>query len=159
MGKAMRETLRTVLDDCLTIGGRPRQAHLATASALSKARSRLGAPVMSSLYAAVVKQCATRATPGPVSTHAAWSSSMAACIDMAENYAAFGGAGKDKGHGGSFPVAQWVVLVEASTHIIFAAALFPLYRRGNYTRAGVAHAPRSRDAHGERQRDTYTIPV
>ena len=124
--KAMRETLRTVLEECPTIGGHPRPEAIATSGAITKARNRLGVSVMESLYTEFVTPLATRDTPGAFFKQrrvVIMDGSTLAFTDTAANFAAFGGAGKGKERAGSFPMANIVVLVEAGTHVIFDATL------------------------------------
>ncbi len=123
--KSMRETLRTVLEECPMIGGRLREAAIASASALSKARTRLGAQVMAELFALVVTPQATKATPGAFFKKyrlVIIDGSTLSLLDTAKNAAAFGGPGKKKGQP-SVPMASLVVLVECGTRIIFGVAL------------------------------------
>jgi hypothetical protein len=123
--KSMKETLRTVLEECPTIGGRPRKAAITSPGAISKARARMGAPVMAEVYAQVVKPCATAATPGAFfKKHRVViiDGSTLALVDWVKNFLHFGGAGKTKGLE-SFPMATLAVLVECGTRIIFGAAL------------------------------------
>lgn len=125
--KSMRETQRTLLDQLPLIGGRPRKDLIATRSAFTKARQRLGPDVLPALYAQCVKPLATSETPGAF-FHGlrlvAIDGSTLAFTDTPETLAEFSGPGKTKDTA-SFPMGNLVVLVECGTRVVFGADLGP----------------------------------
>ena len=64
MHKSMKETQRTVLDQVPNLRDRPHREYIASRSAFTQARQRLGTDVLPAIFAQVVKPLATPDTPG-----------------------------------------------------------------------------------------------
>lgn len=121
MPYSLREVLRCVLEGLRLLEGR---LTIATKGAISRARSRLGWPVMAELFRAVVHPLATAETPG--AWYHGWrvmilDGTALALQHTPENAAEFGLP--DSKHGeGAFPLLRLVGLVEAGTRAVVAAA-------------------------------------
>ena len=127
MHKSMKETQRTVLDQVPSIGGRPRQDLIASRSAFTQARQRLGDDVLPAVFAQCVKPLATPETPGAFfhgRRLVIIDGSTLAFTDLADLVDEFSGPGKTKGQV-RYPMGTLVVLVECGTHVIFGAHLGP----------------------------------
>ena len=136
---SLRETLRTVLDDRIRSCGskaKTLRAELASRSALTQARARLGSAMLGDLFQQLVHPCATKRTPGAYFKRwrvVAIDGTLLALRDTPTNFAQFDGPGKTIG-AGAIPMLRVVTLVECGTHIIFGAALAP-YRTGEVSSA------------------------
>lgn len=106
-------------------------------SAITQARQRLGARVMSQLFHASVKPIATRETLGAFLNGLRVVVIDGSCFDVPdseENARVFGRPSSRPGTMAAFPKVRLVILVEAGTHIIFDALMCP-YRMGERVRA------------------------
>ncbi len=127
MHKSMKETQRTVLDQVPNLRDRPHREYIASRSAFTQARQRLGTDVLPAIFAQVVKPLATPDTPGAFfhgRRVVIGDGSTLAFTDLAELVDEFSGPGKTKGEV-SFPMGNLVVLVECGTHLVFGAHLGP----------------------------------
>ncbi|WP_414579709.1 IS4 family transposase [Anabaena sp. CCY 9402-a] len=106
-------------------------------SAITQARQRLGARVMSQLFYQLVKPIATDETLGAFLNGLRVVVIDGSCFDVPdseENARVFGRPGSRPGTQAAFPKVRLVILVEAGTHIIFDALMCP-YRMGERVRA------------------------
>ena len=106
-------------------------------SAITQARQRLGARVMSELFHQLVRPMATGETSGAFLNGLRIVVIDGTCFDVPdsdENARVFGRPSSRPGTQAAFPKARLVILVEAGTHIIFDALMCP-YRMGERVRA------------------------
>ena len=106
-------------------------------SAITQARQRLGARVMSDLFHRLVRPMATTETLGAFLNGLRIVVIDGTCFDVPdsdENARVFGRPGSRPGTQAAFPKVRLVILVEAGTHIIFDALMCP-YRIGERVRA------------------------
>lgn len=106
-------------------------------SAITQARQRLGARVMSQLFHQLVKPMATAETLGGFLNGLRIVVIDGSCFDVPdseENARVFGRPSSRPGTMAAFPKVRLVILVEAGTHIIFDALMCP-YRMGERVRA------------------------
>ncbi len=106
-------------------------------SAITQARQRLGARVMSNLFHRLVRPMATTETLGAFLNGLRIVVIDGSCFDVPdsdENARVFGRPGSRPGTQAAFPKVRLVILVEAGTHIIFDALMCP-YRIGERVRA------------------------
>lgn len=106
-------------------------------SAITQARQRLGARVMSDLFHRLVKPMATTETLGAFLNGLRIVVIDGTCFDVPdsdENARVFGRPGSRPLTVAAFPKVRLVILVEAGTHIIFDALMCP-YRIGERVRA------------------------
>jgi len=106
-------------------------------SAITQARQRLGARVMSQLFHQLVKPMATAETLGAFLNGLRIVVIDGSCFDVPdseENALVFGRPSSRPGTMAAFPKVRLVILVEAGTHIIFDALMCP-YRMGERVRA------------------------
>ena len=106
-------------------------------SAITQARQRLGARVMSDLFHRLVRPMATTETLGAFLNGLRIVVIDGTCFDVPdsdENGRVFGRPGSRPGTQAAFPKVRLVILVEAGTHIIFDALMCP-YRIGERVRA------------------------
>jgi hypothetical protein len=123
-----REVLRCLLEGVRWLGD-PAAAHEpAGKSAISQARTRLGAEPLEALYRAVVEPVAQEGTPG--AWYRGWRvmSLDGTTLDVGDTQAndrAFGRPGSSRGANatGAFPQLRVVGLVETGTHVICGAQL------------------------------------
>ena len=122
-----REVLRCVVEGARWLGD-PLAAALPGRAAISRARIRLGASPMESLYRAVVAPCAKEGTPG--AWYRGWRvmSLDGTTFDVGDttaNARAFGrpGSGRGVNATGAFPQLRVVGLLENGTHVICGAQL------------------------------------
>ena len=97
-------------------------------SAITQARQRLGARVMSDLFHRLVKPMATTETLGAFLNGLRIVVIDGSCFDVPdsdENARVFGRPGSRPGTVAAFPKVRLVILVEAGTHIIFDALMCP----------------------------------
>lgn len=118
-----RDVLRRLLDGAMWIW--PQEVRVATESAITQARQRLGAKPIEGLYREQVRPIAKRITRG------AWFRSWRVVtmdgltLDVAEsdqNVAAFGRPGASRGHS-AYPQVRVVGFVENGTHVLFGAEM------------------------------------
>jgi hypothetical protein len=106
-------------------------------SAITQARQRLGAGVMSRLFHQVVRPMATGETLGAFLNQRRIVVIDGTCFDVPdsnENARVFGRPSSRPGTVAAFPKVRLVILVEAGTHLIFDALMCP-YRIGERVRA------------------------
>ncbi|MBD2415549.1 IS4 family transposase [Nostoc calcicola FACHB-3891] len=106
-------------------------------SAITQARQRLGARVMSDLFHQLVRPMATTETMFAFLNGLRIVVIDGTCFDVPdsdENARVFGRPGSRPGTKAAFPKVRLVILVEAGTHIIFDALMCP-YRTGERVRA------------------------
>jgi hypothetical protein len=106
-------------------------------SAITQARQRLGARVMSQLFHQLARPMATRETLGAFLNGLRIVVIDGTCFDVPdsdENARVFGRPSSRPGTQSAFPKVRLVILVEAETHIIFDALMCP-YRIGERIRA------------------------
>ena len=106
-------------------------------SAITQARQRLGARVMSDLFHRLVRPMATTETLGAFLNGLRIVAIDGTCFDVPdsdENARVFGRPGSRPGTQAAFPKVRLVILVEAGTHIIFDALMCP-YRIGERVQA------------------------
>jgi hypothetical protein len=118
-----REVLRRLLDGARWIF--PAQVHVATESAITQARQRLGSEPIEALYREVVQPIAKKITRG------AWFGRWRIVtldgftLDVAEsdkNVAAFGRPGASRGRS-AYPQTRVITFVENGTHVLFGAEM------------------------------------
>ena len=123
VGVGCREVLRRLLDGAMWIW--PNEVRVATESAITQARQRLGAKPIESLYAEVVVPIAKKLTRD------AWYRALRVIsldgfiLDVAEsdeNVKAFGRPGASRGKS-AYPQARVVGFVENGTHVFFGAEM------------------------------------
>jgi len=106
-------------------------------SAITQARQRLGARVMSQLFHRLVRPMATTETLGAFLNGLRIVVVDGTCFDVPdsnENARVFGRPSSRTGTQAAFPKVRLVILVEAGTHLIFDALMCP-YRIGERVRA------------------------
>src|SRR5260221_11046312 len=123
VGVGCREVLRRLLDGAMWIW--PNEVRIATESAITQARQRLGAKPIESLYAEVVVPIAKKPTRG--AWYRAWRviSLDGFILDVAEsdeNVKAFGRPGASRGKS-AYPQTRVVGFVENGTHVFFGAEM------------------------------------
>lgn len=122
---ACREVLRLVQEDLRQQCTLAVRATVPVKSAITQARTRLGAEALQTLYARRVAPLATPRTRG--AWYRQWrlvtlDGSTLAVPDSPSNATAFGYAGGQHGPG-AFPLVRIVSLIEAGTHVIFHSVL------------------------------------
>ncbi|ACC80324.1 transposase, IS4 family protein [Nostoc punctiforme PCC 73102] len=135
---SMRDVLKNLIDGLseawLKVG---KYWRVACKSAITQARQRLGARVMCKLFHQLVKPMATQETLGAFLQELRIVVIDGSCFDVPdsdENARVFGRPGSRPGTKAAFPKVRLVILVEAGTHIIFDALMWP-YRIGERVRA------------------------
>ncbi len=106
-------------------------------SAITQARQRLGARVMSQLFHRLVRPMATTETLGAFLNGLRIVVIDGTCFDVPdsdENARVFGRPSSRPGTQAAFPKVRLVILIEAGTHLIFDALMCP-YRMGERVRA------------------------
>jgi Insertion element 4 transposase N-terminal/Transposase DDE domain len=126
-GQGYEEVMRLLVGGLEWLGRWRRTWTVPSTAAIAKARARLGAEPLRSLFSATVRPLATDVTRG------AWYRGLrlvaidGATLDVpdtAENDEQFGRPGSGRGEGkGAFPQVRLVGLAECGTHAVFAAAL------------------------------------
>lgn len=126
----LEEVLRVVCEGLQWLGGGQAEAVQASKSAISQARTRLGAQVMRQLADRVLRPLAAPGAPG------AWYRGFrvmaldGSCMDVADeaaNAEFFGYPGASRGQS-AFPQARLLGLVECGTHVVTAAEVGPYIR-------------------------------
>ncbi len=95
-------------------------------SAIFQARARLGAEPVEALFGRVARPLAGPATPGSWLAGRRLVAIDGTCLDVAdtaENAAAFGRPGVNKGEQAAFPQARLLALAECGTHAMFDAVI------------------------------------
>ncbi|WP_264765342.1 IS4 family transposase [Frankia gtarii] len=124
-GESYEEVMRILVDGLRSLGSWSTDWHVPTTSAISKARTRLGADPLRVLFERVAVPCAQRGTRG------AWLRGRRLMAidgfvldvpDTPENDAEFGRSGGEK-RPAPFPQARLVGLGECGTHAIVAAEI------------------------------------
>jgi len=123
MRSSYREVLRCLLEGVQWLMGPSAKVKIAGKSAISQARSRLGAEPVKKLYHAVVAPMADKGTKG--AWYRQWrlvslDGSTLDAADTAENARAFGRPGASRG-ASAFPKIRFVALLENGTHVLWAA--------------------------------------
>jgi hypothetical protein len=119
-----REVLRCLLEGLRWLWG-AEAVRVAGKSAISQARTRLGAEPLCRLHDRLVRPVATPATEGAWYREWRLVSLDGSCLDIAdteENCAAFGRPEASRGES-AFPQVRFVALVENGTHVLFGARL------------------------------------
>jgi transposase IS4-like protein/DDE family transposase len=123
-GSGTREVLRCLLEGLRWLWGAD-AVRVAGKSAISQARTRLGAEPLCRLHDRLVRPVATRATRGAWYRQWRLVSLDGSCLDVADtegNRAAFGRPGASRGES-AFPQVRFVALVENGTPILFGTRL------------------------------------
>ena len=125
MQSSYREVLRCLLEGLEWLAEPGTKTKVAGNSAISQARSRLGAAVLRQLHDEVVGPIATTSTRGawyrqwrPVSIDG----STLDIADEERNLAAYGRPGASRGSS-AYPQLRFVSLVEAGTHVLFGTRM------------------------------------
>jgi len=126
----LEEVLRVVCEALQWLGGDEAKAVQASKSAISQARSRLGAEVMQRLAERVLRPLAAPGAPG--AWYRGWRVMAldGSCMDVADesaNAEFFGYPTATRGQS-AFPQARLLGMVECGTHVITAAAIAPYAR-------------------------------
>lgn len=127
----VEEVLRVVSEGLHWLSGGDSSAVLASKSAISQARSRLGWEVMRELGDRVLRPVAQPGAPGCWYRGLRVMAIDGTCMDVADETAnaAFFGYPGTKGGYSAFPQARVTALVECGTHVIVAAEMGP-YKHG-----------------------------
>lgn len=123
VGVGCREVLRRLLDGAMWIW--PNEVRVATESAITQARQRLGSKPIETLYEEVVAPIAKKITRG--AWYRLWRvvTLDGFILDVAEsdeNVKAFGRPGASRGNS-AYPQARVVGLLENGTHVFFGAEM------------------------------------
>lgn len=123
VGVGCREVLRRLLDGVIWIW--PNEVRVATESAITQARQRLGAIPIETLYAEVVVPIAKKLTRG--AWYRGWrvvtlDGFVLDVADSDENVKAFGRPGVSRGKS-AYPQTRVVGFVENGTHVVFGAEM------------------------------------
>jgi Insertion element 4 transposase N-terminal/Transposase DDE domain len=123
VGVGCRKVLRRLLDGAMWIW--PNEVHVATESAITQARQRLGSASLERLYEQVVTPIAKKATRG--AWYRLWRvvSLDGFILDIAEsdeNVKAFGRPGASRGNS-AYPQTRVVGFLENGTHVLFGAEM------------------------------------
>ena len=123
----LEEVLRVVCEGLQWLGGGPAETVQASKSAISQARSRLGAEVMRRLAQRVLRPLAPAGAPGCWYRRWRLMALDGSCLDVADEQANaefFGYPAASRGHS-AFPQARLLGLVECGTHAVVAAEVAP----------------------------------
>jgi hypothetical protein len=123
----LEEVLRVVCEGLHWLGGGPAEAVRASKSAISQARSRLGAEVMRGLAQRILRPLAPAGAPGCWYRRWRLMALDGSCLDVADeraNAEFFGYPAASRGHS-AFPQARLLGLVECGTHVVVAAEVAP----------------------------------
>jgi hypothetical protein len=123
VGVGCREVLRRLLDGAMWIW--PNEVRVATESAITQARQRLGSIPIERLYEQLVKPIARKITRG--AWYRQWrvvtlDGSVLDVADSEENAKAFGRPGASRGRS-AYPQTRVVGFVENGTHVFFGAEM------------------------------------
>lgn len=136
MHSSSREVLRCLLEGVQWLLDPSTPVKVAGKSAISQARSRLGAEPMRRLHETIVRPIATKATRGAWFGRWHLVSLDGSTLDVADepaNAAAFGRPGASRGDS-AYPQIRFVSLVENGTHVLFASQM-AAYETGEVTLA------------------------
>jgi hypothetical protein len=135
---SMRDVLKNLIDGLNEVGLKTgKYWKIPCKAAITQARQRLGAGVMTQLFHQLVKPMATVETVGAFLNGMRIIAIDGTCLDIPdsdENARVFGRPGSRPGTRAAFPKARLVILVEAGTHLIFDALICP-YKIGERVRA------------------------
>lgn len=135
---SMRDVLKNLVDGHSVAGIKVgKYWRVPCKSAITQARQRLGARVMSQLFHQLVRPMATGETLGALLNGLRIVVIDGTCCDVPdsdENARVFGRPSSRPGTQAAFPKVRLVILVEAGTHLIFDALMCP-YRIGERVRA------------------------
>ena len=123
----LEEVLRVVCEGLHWLGGGRSQAVQASKSAISQARTRLGAEVMRRLADRVLAPLASAGAPGAWYRQWRVMAVDGSCLDIADeqvNAAYFGYPGASRGQS-AFPQARVLGLVECGSHAVVGAEIGP----------------------------------
>jgi len=123
----LEEVLRVVCEGLHWLGGGPAEAVQASKSAISQARSRLGAEAMRRLAPRVVRPLAPAGAPGCWYRRWRLMALDGSCMDVADEQANaefFGYPAASRGHS-ALPQARVLGLIECGTHVVAAAEVAP----------------------------------
>lgn len=143
MRESYEEVLRCVFEAYNWMVGASKTVRIASRSAISRARDRLGDAPVRELYRQLVGPIATRGTAGAWFRRWRVVSLDGSTLDVADteaNEREFGRPGVSRGAGSAFPKLRMCSLVETGTHCLFGAVAAP-YSTGEKTMARdvVAH--------------------
>ena len=134
----MRDVLKNLIDGLNEVGLKTgKYWKIPCKAAITQARQRLGAGVMTQSFHQLVKPMATVETVGAFLNGLRIIAIHGTCLDIPdsdENARVFGCPGSRPGTRAAFPKARLVILVEAGTHLIFDALICP-YKIGERVRA------------------------
>lgn len=135
---SMRDVLKNLIDGLseawIKVG---KYWRIPCKSAITQARQRLGARVMSQLFHQLIRPMATQETLGAFLNGLRIVAIDGTCFDVPdsdENARVFGRPGSRPGTVAAFPKVRLVILIEAGTHLIFDALMCP-YHMGEGVRA------------------------
>lgn len=123
-GVNTEEVLRVITEGMAYLGANAIRREVGK-SAISAARSRLGASVMQSIALQALVPLATDATPDAFYRGMRSVSLDGCCMEVADqaaNRKAFGAPGTQQGHTG-YPQLRFVALLENATHVLFGTTL------------------------------------
>lgn len=126
----LEEVLRVVCEGLQWLGGGEARAVQASKSAISQARTRLGAEVMQRLAERVLRPLAAPGAPGAWYRRWRVMALDGSCMDVADesaNAEFFGYPSATRGES-AFPQARLLGLVECGTHVVAAAHIAPYAR-------------------------------
>ena len=127
MQSSYREVLRCLLEGLQWLSEPGTKMQVAGNSAISQARSRLGATVLRQLHDELVQPIASAATRGAWYRRRRLVSIDGSTLDIADqkrNEAAYGRPGASRGSS-AYPQLRFVSLVEAGTHVLFGTRMGP----------------------------------
>ena len=136
MQVSCREVLRCLLEGLQWLQGPRAPLRVASHSAISRARTRLGFEPLEQLHDELLRPLARRKTKGAFYRRWRLVSLDGSTLDVADekrNQQAFGRPGASRGRS-AFPQIRFVSLLENGTHVLFASRMGP-YARGEITLA------------------------
>ncbi len=136
MQVSCREVLRCLLEGLQWLQGPRAALHVASHSAISRARTRLGFEPLQQLHDELLRPLAKRKTKGAFYRRWRLVSLDGSTLDVADekrNQQAFGRPGASRGRS-AFPQIRFVSLLENGTHVLFASRMGP-YATGEITLA------------------------
>ena len=129
MQSSYREVLRCLLEGLQWLSEPGTKIKVAGNSAISQARSRLGASVLRQLHDELVQPIAATATRGAWYRRRRLVSMAGSTLDLADekrNEAAYGRPGAGRGSS-AYPQLRFVSLVEGGTHVLFGTRMGPYH--------------------------------
>ena len=136
MQASYREVLRCLLEGLQWLQGPRAPLRVASHSAISRARTRLGFEPLEQLHDELLRPLARRKTKGAFYRRWRLVSLDGSTLDVADekrNQQAFGRPGASRGRS-AFPQIRFVSLLENGTHVLFASRMGP-YATGEITLA------------------------